>query len=86
MKILNSKQILQRLSIVLAQIKVGNKIGNLLREICQIIYSLYGENEITEKVYNNMIYSKWILYLWILEIVKHLVFIDYCSILQIKGT
>ena len=43
---------LPRLAIVLAQVKSGNIFGNLLNEIRQIIYSLYREIEITNKVYN----------------------------------
>ena len=34
---------LQRLQIVLAQVKAGNTSDNLLNEIRQIIYSLYRE-------------------------------------------
>ena len=40
-KILTPKQILQRLPIALAQVKVGNTSKNLINEIRQIIYSLY---------------------------------------------
>ena len=57
LKILRSKQILQRLSIALAQVKAGNTSENLLNEIRQIIYSLYQEKEITKKVYNNIMNS-----------------------------
>ena len=47
LKILISKQILQRLPIALAQAKAGNNsIGNsLLNEIRQIVYSLYQSKE-----------------------------------------
>ena len=48
---------LQRLAVTLAQVKAGNKSGNLLNEIRQIIYSLYQLKEITKKVYNNIIKS-----------------------------
>ena len=41
MKILNPKQMLQRLPIDLAQVNAGNTSENLLNEIRQIIYSLY---------------------------------------------
>ena len=41
---------LQRLQIALAQVKAGNASENLINEICQIIYYLYQEKEITEKV------------------------------------
>ena len=41
LKILTPKQILQRLTIALAQVKAGNTSENLLNEILQITYSLY---------------------------------------------
>ena len=63
-KILTSKQILQILTIALAQIKAGNSLlefikwqQSLLNEIRQIVYSLYQSKEITKKVYNNIINS-----------------------------
>ena len=56
-KILTPKQMLQRLSITLAQVKAGNTSEDLLNEIRQIIYSLYRANEITKKVYNNIMNS-----------------------------
>ena len=40
-KILFSKQMLQKLSIALAEVKTGNTSENLLNEIRQIVYSLY---------------------------------------------
>ena len=55
LKILTPKQILQRLPIVLAQVKVGNNSENLLSEIRQIVYSLQQSKQITKKVYNNII-------------------------------
>ena len=48
---------LQRLLIVLAQVKASNTSENLLNEIRLIIYSLYREKEVTKKVYNNMMNS-----------------------------
>ena len=57
LKILTPKQILQRLAIALAQIKVGNNSQSLLNEIGQIVYSLYQSKEITKKVYNNIVKS-----------------------------
>ena len=57
LKILTSKQMLQRLPIALAQLKVGNSSENLLNEIRQIVYSLYKSEEITEKVHNHIIKS-----------------------------
>ena len=56
-KIFTPKQILQRLPITLAQVKVGNNSQNLLNQIKQIIYSLYQSKEITKKVYNNLMKS-----------------------------
>ena len=55
LKILTPKQMLQRLSIALAQVKADNNSENLLNEIRQIVYSLYQSKEITNKVYNNII-------------------------------
>ena len=57
LKMLTPKQFLQRLPIALAQVKAGNNSENLLNEIRQTVYSLYQSNEITKKVYNNMIKS-----------------------------
>ena len=55
LKILNPKQMLQRLPIDLAQIKVGDNSQSLLNEIRQIVYSYYQPKEIIKKVYNNII-------------------------------
>ena len=55
LKILTSKQMLQRLSIVLAQVEAGNNSESLVNEIRQIVYSLYQSTEITKKGYNNII-------------------------------
>ena len=57
LKILSPKQVLQRLPIALAQVKVGNTSENLLNEIRQIIYSLYREKEIVKKAHNNIMNS-----------------------------
>ena len=51
LKIITSKQILQRLPIALAQVKAGNNSESLLNEIRQIVYSLY---QSVKKVYNNI--------------------------------
>ena len=48
---------LQRLPIVLAQVKAGNNSDNLLNEIRQIIYWVYQSKEITKKVYYNLMKS-----------------------------
>ena len=47
----------KRLPIALVQVKAGNTSENLLNEICQIIYSLYQAEEISKKVYNNIMNS-----------------------------
>ena len=57
LKILITKQILQRLPISLAQLKAGNNSQSLLNEIRQIVYSLYQSKEITKKVYDNILKS-----------------------------
>ena len=59
LKILTSKQILQRLSIARAQVKSGNNSENVLNEIRQIpfFFFLYQSKEISKKVYNNIIKS-----------------------------
>ena len=55
--LLTPKQMLQRLPIVLAQVKAGNNSESLLNEIRRIVYSLYQSKQITKKVYNNLIKS-----------------------------
>ena len=57
LKLLTPKQMLQRLPIVLAQLKAGNNSESLLNEIRQIVYSLYQSKQFTKKVYNNIIKS-----------------------------
>ena len=57
LKILTPKQMLQRLPIALAQVKAGHNSESLLSEIRQIVYSLYQSQQITKKVYNNIIKS-----------------------------
>ena len=49
LKILTSKQMLQRLPIAHAQVKAGNNSEGLLNEIRQIVYSLCQSKEITKK-------------------------------------
>ena len=48
---------LQRLPIALAKVKGGNTSENLLNKMRQIMHSLYRANEITQKVYNNLLNS-----------------------------
>ena len=56
-KVLTPKQMLQRLRMVLAQVKAGNNSESLLNEIRQIVYSLYQSKQTTKKGYNNIIKS-----------------------------
>ena len=57
LKILTPKQMLQKLPIVLAQVKAGNNSESLLNEIRQIVYSPYQSKQFTKKVYNEIIES-----------------------------
>ena len=57
LNILTPKQMLQRLPIALAQVKAGNNSETLLKEIRQIVYSLYQSKQINKKVYGNIIKS-----------------------------
>ena len=49
LKAIISKQMLQRLPIVLAQVKAGNTSESLINEIRQIISSFYWPKEIAKK-------------------------------------
>ena len=55
LKILTNKQILNRLPILLAQIKAGNNLNKLKNEAKQILYSLCRSEVLTKTVYNNLI-------------------------------
>ena len=55
LKILTPNKLLTRLSILLAQIKIGNDSNKLKNEIRQILYLLCQDNKITKKVHNNLI-------------------------------
>ena len=57
LKILTPKQMLQRLTIALWQVKADNTSENLLNDIRPIIYFLYRAKESTKKVYNNIMNS-----------------------------
>ena len=48
---------LQRLWIVLPQVKGGNNSESLLNEIRQMVYSLYQSKQFTKEVYNDIIES-----------------------------
>ena len=82
---------LQSLSIVLAQVKSGNKrIYILLNEIRQIIYSLCRAKEISKTVLSNIMNSikvitqEWILCLLILKIVKHRLLLNLIDNISLK--
>ena len=51
LKILNDKQMLNRLPILLAQIQAGNNWIKLKNEARQILYSLYRSTVLTKTVY-----------------------------------
>ena len=57
LKRLTPEQMLQRLPIVLAQVKAGNNSESLLNEIRQLLYSLYQSKQITKEVYTKIIKS-----------------------------
>ena len=57
LKILTPEQILQKLLILLAQVKAGNTFENLLNEMRQIIYFLYWAKELLKKYINNIMNS-----------------------------
>ena len=54
-KILTPNQMLNRLPIVLAQLKAGNNSNKLKNEIRQLLYSLYRSKNITEQIYKSLI-------------------------------
>ena len=55
LKILNNKQMLNRLPILLAQIQAGNNSIKLKNEARKILYLLYRSKLLTKTVYNNFI-------------------------------
>ena len=57
LKILNNKQMLNRLPILLAQIEAGNNSIKLKNEATRILYWLYRSKLLTKTVYNNLIKS-----------------------------
>ena len=57
LKLLNNKQMLNRLPILLAQIEAGNNSIKLKNETRQILYSLYRSKLLIKTVYNNLIKS-----------------------------
>ena len=57
LKIFTPKQMLQRLTIALGQVKAGHNSENLWNEIRKIVYSLYQSKKNIKKVCNNIIKS-----------------------------
>ena len=57
LKILNNKQMLNCLPILLAQIEARNNSNKLKNETRQILYSLYRSKSLTKTVYNKLIKS-----------------------------
>ena len=55
---LPSKQLLQRIAILYAQVQAQETSENILNKIRQIFYSLYCAKQISKKVYNNLIKSR----------------------------
>ena len=56
-KILNNKEMLNRLPILLTQIEAGNNSDKLKNETRHILYSLYRSKALTKTVYNKLIKS-----------------------------
>ena len=56
-KILQQKQPLQGLLILLGQVQLGFTSENLLNEIRQIVYSLYQAKPVSKEVCNNLLKS-----------------------------
>ena len=54
-KTLTPNQVLSRLPIYLAQLKVGNKYEKLKNEIRQILYSLYKSKKLTKNGYKSLV-------------------------------
>ena len=57
LKILTNEQMLNRLSILLAQIEADNNSIKLKNKARQILYSFYRSKVLTKTVYNNLIKS-----------------------------
>ena len=55
LKILAPNQMLSRLPISVAQLKVGNNSDKLKNEIRQILYSLYRSKKLTKQLYKNLV-------------------------------
>ena len=55
LKILTPDQMLSRLPISLAQLKVGNNSEKFKNEIKQLLYSLYRSKKLTKQLYKSLI-------------------------------
>ena len=55
LKILTPDQMLSRLPITSAQLKVGNNSQKPINEIRQLLYSLYRSKKLTKTIYNHLI-------------------------------
>ena len=55
LKILTPNQMLSRLPISLAQLKVGNNSEKLKNEIRQLLYSLHRSKKLTKRIYKGLI-------------------------------
>ena len=55
LKILTPNQMLSRLPISLAQLKVGNNSEKLRNEIRELFYSLYRSKKLSKKLYNSLV-------------------------------
>ena len=55
LKISTPKQMLSRLLITLAQLKVGNNSEKLKDEIRQLFYSFYRSKKLTKQLYKSLI-------------------------------
>ena len=55
LKISTPKQMLSRLPITLAQLKVGNNSEKLKDEIRQLFYSFYRSKKLTKQLYKSLI-------------------------------
>ena len=55
LQILTPDQMLNRLPIILAQLKAGNNSEKLKNEIRQLLYSLYRSKKLTKQLYKSLI-------------------------------
>ena len=55
LKILTLDQMLNRLLIILSQLKAGNNSQKLINEIRQLLHSLYCSEKLTKTIYNHLI-------------------------------